>query len=174
MEIWKPIKGYEHRYKVSTLGNIKTLNYKNKGFEKILKPSEAGAGYLMIRLLKDNKIKSFYIHRLVVSNFISEIEKGFDINHLDKNKKNNSLNNLEIISHRENCCHSFTNTNKLSKYIGVSFNKNANKWIAGIKINGNRKHLGYFNDENSAYEARKNAEIFYGIRNKYKIVPIES
>jgi hypothetical protein len=170
MEIWKKIKGYEDRYLISNYGNVMSLNYLNRGYEKILKPLPSGIGYFRVGLFKDKKCKEHYIHRLVALHFISEIKEGYSVNHIDSDKSNNKIQNLEIVTNRENTCHKFINKNKISRYIGVSFNKNANKFISAIKINGIRKHLGYFNDELSAYQARLNAEKYYGIENKYKIV----
>ena len=69
-EIWKPIKDYEGLYEVSNLGRVKSLNYRGTGKEKILKNSECNNGYLLIGLVKNGKLKTFYVHRLVAEAFI--------------------------------------------------------------------------------------------------------
>jgi hypothetical protein len=170
MEIWQKIKGYEDRYLISNCGNVISINYLNRGYKKLLKPLIAGVGYFRVGLYKDKKCKEHYIHRLVASHFIGEIKEGHSVNHIDFNKSNNKIENLEIITNRENSCHKFLKENKLSKYIGVSYNKNAKKFVSAIKINGIRKHLGYFDNEITAYKARLNAEKIYGITNKYRTI----
>lgn len=167
MEIYKTIKGYDNRYKISNYGNVLSINYLNRGVAKILKPLPAGKDYLRVNLYKDKIYKSSYIHRLVAQYFIGEIKKGYEINHIDKNKSNNNVKNLEIITHRENSCHKYINGNKICKYIGVTFNKNAKKWVAAIKLNSKRKHLGYFDNPELAFESRKKAENDLKISNKY-------
>ena len=69
-EIWKDIEGYEGLYQVSNFGNVKSLNYKRSGREKILKPSKDNDGYLHVNLCKNNNQKGFTIHRLVAKTFI--------------------------------------------------------------------------------------------------------
>ena len=103
-EIWKPIKGYEGLYEISNLGRVKSLNYKGTGKEKILKNTENGKGYLFVDLYKNGKIKKFRIHRLVLMTFKPIEGMGkLDVNHIDENKQNNSLENLEWCDRKYNC-----------------------------------------------------------------------
>lgn len=91
-EIWKSIKGYEGLYEVSNLGRIKSLWY---GREKILKPYKNKDGYLQVILSKNGKVKNFRVHRLVAEAFIPNPMGLPEINHLDENKANNVINNIE-------------------------------------------------------------------------------
>lgn len=111
-EIWKDIKGYEGRYQISNLGRVKSLKrvikrvVKGKDFfkteqEKILKPHKNSHGYLCCGL----EGKKINVHLLVGRAFIEESKKGFVFNHKDGNKMNPALENLEIITHAENCIH---------------------------------------------------------------------
>ena len=104
-EEWRDVKGYEGLYQVSNLGRVKSLNYKRTGKSKILRPQGTRLGYLRIRLFKGGECKRHYIHRLVLMTF-SPVEnmENLDCNHLDENKENNNLNNLEW------CTRSYNNT----------------------------------------------------------------
>lgn len=115
MEIWKDIPGYEGKYQVSNLGRVKSLpklvgtrttGRICKGYvqqERILKPQDAGWGYLKVALWKDGKFKQRKIHRLVLEAFCPT--DGMDVlnvNHRDENKKNNHLDNLCWVTPSEN------------------------------------------------------------------------
>jgi hypothetical protein len=149
-EIWKNVKGFEGIYEVSNLGNVKR-HYSNKS--KILKAGTNTHGYKHVTLSK-KEIKTYIVvHKLVAIAFLNHIPNGQDnvINHIDHDKTNNNLSNLEIISQRENA-------NKLhikstSDYIGVYYNKNIKKYHSRITINRKRVHLGYFENEKDASKA---------------------
>jgi len=150
MEIYKDVIGYEGLYQVSSLGNVKSLKY---GKEKTLKLSLNRGGYLRVNLCKKGNIERRLIHQLTVEAFLDHKRCGFKlvVNHIDFNKTNNNVNNLEIVTAREN-----TNRKHIestSKYTGVHWYKITNKWRAVIVINGKQKHLGYFVDELEASEA---------------------
>ena len=93
-EIWKDITGYEGLYQVSTLGNVKILNYKKTGKSKI-KKSYSKNGYLRLALYKDGKPKNFFVHRLVGEAFIPNPDGKPFINHRDETHCNNCVDNLE-------------------------------------------------------------------------------
>lgn len=93
-EIWKDIQNFEGLYQISTLGKIKSLNYRRTGREKILKPTKNN-GYLDIILYKDSKYEHHLIHRLVAEAFIPNPDNLPQVNHKDENKLNNVTNNLE-------------------------------------------------------------------------------
>ena len=92
MEEWKDIQGYEGRYQVSNLGRIRS-SY--KGSWNILKPIDNGQGYKHIKLFKDGERKHYYIHRLVAQTFIDNPNNYTEVNHIDENKANNCMENLE-------------------------------------------------------------------------------
>ena len=104
-EIWKNIDGYEGLYKISNIGNVKSLskfiiNSPNgvSGFqteERILLPQVDKKGYLYYQLYKENKRKCFKAHRLVAIHFIPNPENLPQINHKDEVKTNNTVENLE-------------------------------------------------------------------------------
>lgn len=110
-EIFKDIEGYEGKYQISNLGNVKAFyKYENKKYKphsKILKQKIKKNGYVEIGLSKDNKTKYFTIHRLVAKTFIPNQENKPEVNHIDGNKQNNCVTNLEWVTSRENQKHAF-------------------------------------------------------------------
>ena len=106
MEIWKDIKGYEGIYQVSSLGRIRSLDrLDNKGritHGRILKNKHDGGGYCMVALSKEGKQIYPKIHRLVALHFIPNVDNKPQINHKDENKENNSVDNLEWVTSKEN------------------------------------------------------------------------
>ena len=109
-EIWCDVKGYEGLYQVSNWGNVKSLNYKRTGKEKILRPCKDGNGYLYVVLFENGKYKLYKVHRLVLSTF-SPIENSHElqVNHINECKTDNRLENLEWVTCKENCNHGTRN-----------------------------------------------------------------
>lgn len=115
-EVWKTIEGFD-RYEVSSLGSVrsKEIVRVNKRIRdgkiqefscfypaKILKPDLSVKGYKRVTLSKDNKTYRFFIHRLVAQAFIPNTENKPFINHKDNNGLNNTVENLEWVTHSEN------------------------------------------------------------------------
>jgi hypothetical protein len=111
MEIWKSIKGYEGLYEVSDEGRIKSLSHIDKRgrlrFESILKDRLSDRGYCSCVLYNNGKSKPFKVHRLVANSFIENNFNKPDINHIDGDKKNNRIDNLEWVTKSENCKHAW-------------------------------------------------------------------
>lgn len=101
-EIFKDIEGYEGLYQVSNLGRVKSLNYNHTNQERILKGVKNAYGYIQVGLHKEGKKKIFKVHRLVYQTFIGEIPKGMQVNHIDEDKTNNRLDNLNLMTPKEN------------------------------------------------------------------------
>ena len=94
-EIWRDIKGYERKYMVSNLGRVKSLNYRNTCKEGIMKGRDDGNGYLKVQLCKDGKVKNCRINRLVAMAFIPNPNNLPEVNHKDKIRTNNRVDNSE-------------------------------------------------------------------------------
>lgn len=166
-EKFKDIPGYDGLYQISNLGRVKSLSRQvcnsKRCFiskERILKLSKDSGEYSIVHLyIQGSKRSTKKVHKLVAECFLNHTSYGFElvVNHKDFNRLNNNVENLEIVTSREN-----TNKKHLkssSKYTGVSWHKNRNKWQSQILINGKVKHLGYFINEleaNNAYQLKIN------------------
>ena len=150
MEVFKDVKGYEGSYQVSNLGRVKSLKFDK---EKILKAGVNANGYLQVNLFKDGKCKARKVHQLVAVAFLGHKPCGMKlvVNHIDIDKLNNNVSNLEIVTARENGNKKHLKSS--SKYTGVCWDKRDKKWMAYIRINGKLKNLGYFTDELEASNA---------------------
>lgn len=100
-EIWKDIKGYEDLYQISNMGNVRSLNYSRTGKTEILRPG-SDRGYLCVGLCKNGKAKTYRVHRLVAQAFIPNPDELPCINHIDEDKTNNRVENLEWCDHAYN------------------------------------------------------------------------
>jgi len=115
-EIWKDVKDYEGYYQISNLGNVKSLERYRKGRnnskcivkERILKETKGYCDRYKGVLLCNNGIKKkITIHRLVAQAFVSNLENKPCVNHLDGNKLNNNVKNLEWCTYSENDKHAY-------------------------------------------------------------------
>ena len=94
-EIWKDIEGFEGKYQISSMGRVKSLNFKLTGKEQIMSLKVNKYGYKQILLYKDKKYKTFLIHRLVAQAFIPNPENKPEIDHINTNKTDNRVENLD-------------------------------------------------------------------------------
>lgn len=100
-EIWKPVIGYEGLYEVSNQGRVKSLNYNKTGKEKILRPWK-GRGYLQVSLWKDGKRRTPLVAKLVWGSFNGPIPEGMEVNHINEDRTDNRLENLNLMTRKEN------------------------------------------------------------------------
>lgn len=160
-EIYKDVKGFEGCYKVSNLGNVISL-------EKIIIDKNGRAirnsekfitlcnkkGYKRVSLYKESVRQSKYVHCMIWEAFIGEI--GYPdkmIDHIDRNRSNNRIDNLRLVDARTNT----HNKNNNSEFIGVR--KVCNKYHAIIKIKGFAHHLGSFESPEEAYNLYNEAIV---------------
>jgi hypothetical protein len=107
-ETWVDIEGYEELYSISTLGRVKSLErYRQnhgrlqKVESKIKSTRKDKQGYVLLDLYKDNKPKTVRVHRIVAEAFIPNPNNKETVNHIDGDKSNNNINNLEWASAKE-------------------------------------------------------------------------
>jgi len=109
-ETWKPVVGYEWYYEVSDEGNVRTvgryINSRTFRDSRMLKKKITKNGYESVGLRKDGKTKRLGVHRLVAQAFIPNPFGKSEVNHIDGNKRNNAVSNLEWVSRSENMVHS--------------------------------------------------------------------
>lgn len=112
MEEWKDIRGFEGFYQISWDGNVRSLD-RFDGIRDLegqpIKPNLKQNGYLQVGLRKKGKRKWELIHRLVAIHFIDNPENKPQVNHIDGNKQNNSIYNLEWVTSQQNMRHAHAN-----------------------------------------------------------------
>lgn len=146
MEIWKDVLGYEGLYQIS-----------NKGFiyscvsDKILKNHIGTTGYYFVNLYKDKTALNHRVHKLVAINFLNHIANGFEevIDHIDNDKLNNDVSNLQITTNRINSC-----KDRKSKSGHYNIYKNNSAWIVRMRVDGIKKTFGTFKNIDDAINKR--------------------
>lgn len=143
-EIWKDIPGYEKLYQVSDTGLIRSLRFGGFNKVKLLSLSKCNKGYYVVRLTKNRKATTFKLHTLISKTFISTAsfkDTGLMVDHIDNDKSNNNVSNLQLVTNRYNC------TKDKVGLIGVSYSKKNRNWYARIYIDRKKIFLGSFDSE---------------------------
>lgn len=108
IEVFKDVEGYEGLYQVSNLGRVKRLESRRgrgRGYvvpEHFIKHSVSSRGYCHVVLCKNGQTRTFNIHRLVAEAFIPNPDDKPQIDHIDRNKENNNVENLRWVDQSEN------------------------------------------------------------------------
>ncbi len=151
-ELWLDVLGYENEYQVSNTGKIKSKsrtakvqsNADRTVSEKQRKLFLNKRGYVTVVLSKNGILKTFTVHQLVAQAFMPNFIKSNELNHIDGNKENNNISNLELSNPSHNQFHAVTlglrsKDKKSSKFFNVSYINNPNavkKWAVCIKHAG--------------------------------------
>ena len=168
-EVWKDIEGYEGLYEVSNLGRVKSLHGLS---EKIMKNSNGSGGYQKLSLTKNKIPKNFFVHRLVAQAFIPNPESKPEVNHIDEDKTNNRVDNLEWMTHIENSMFGTRNERSSVNRLG---NPKTGRRIKAKFSNGEEKIYGTIREasrqlglENTSVGNHcRNKKIFRGIYFEY-------
>lgn len=168
-EVWKDIEGYEGLYQISNFGNVKSLdrkvNAKNNKKRLIkgtfLKLRFNNRNYNIVSLYKNNIQEVRFIHRLVAETFIPNPENKPEVNHIDGDKQNNKIDNLEWCTRTENNKHAWkTGLNKVSdnqkKAAAQSAKKRFSKKIIQYDLKGN-----FIKEWDSMSEAQRQLNIWH-------------
>lgn len=152
-EIGQPLPGYENLYEISTFGRV-------SNYRKIMKTYKINSGYVCIKLHDTTGRKSFLLHRLVAETFLPNPDNKAEVNHIDGNKSNNRVDNLEWVTSAENKRHAFStgltvynkpSTGKklgnCSRFHNVSWDRTRNKWVSGIRVDRKNCHQKRFDCE---------------------------
>lgn len=149
---WVNLNGFNN-YNISQCGKIMNINS-----GRILNNNTLSSGYQVLRLrCEDDKIKSLYVHHLVAKTFNGACPPGHTIDHIDRNKQNNHINNLRYISHRDNCLNTGPANGK--RFKGVYLYK-GDRYI----VRFNKVYIGTFRDE---VEAARAYNIVAGLYSPY-------
>ncbi len=108
MELWKDVIGYEGYYQISNKGNVRSLDRFDGVHDRrgtVIIPNLKRNGYLQVGLRKHRTRKWVGVHRLVAIHFIENPNNKPQVNHIDGNKQNNTVENLEWVTAKENQNH---------------------------------------------------------------------
>lgn len=157
MELWKTINEYED-YQISNLGNVKMTANNATRKERLLKPVKHPRGYLRVALYKNKKPYFFSVHRLVAINFINNPENKKTVNHINGDKTNNKVENLEWLTYRENMNHAVENR------ISACGERNGRSKLTRLQVNEIKN-----NTELNQYELAKKYNVTQGSINRIKL-----
>ena len=104
-QLIRPVVGYEGRYEVDRYGNVYSLLHNKR---KKLATMMFRTGYLYVNLYRKGEISHPTVHRIVAKAFLPQTDKSLQVNHLDSDKQNNAVENLEWCSRQENMEHAFS------------------------------------------------------------------
>jgi len=158
MEIWKPVIGYEGYYEVSSCGRVRSIDhYANTGIlhsnerlvkGHVLKQNNKRNGYLTVDLSNGNHVKTILVHKLVATAFLEKKAYHTQVNHINCDKHDNRVENLEWCTGEENRAHAkannlYHNPNKKTvkcKQTGQTFESSykAAEWVNQTRY-GNSK-----------------------------------
>jgi hypothetical protein len=166
MEVWKLINEH-NRYSVSNFGNIR-----NDTTGKILKPG--GTIYSVVHLWNKTGKTAINIHRLVARYFLDEIENSdkMDIDHINRNRRDNRAENLRWVSRGENLRNKNTKKETSTSQLKGVYKRNiklSKPWVSRISLNGKGIHLGYFKTEEEAFEKYKEFVIANNLNHLYQL-----
>lgn len=159
-EIWKDIKGYEGLYQASNLGRIKSIpriGTQTKK-ERIKKYVKSYNGYLRVSLWKDGKSSVPTVHRIIAKTFIDDFKDNLQVNHMDGNKENNAIDNLELVTPKENVKHALDN--KLRKVHKILQKDKNGKIIKEWNGLGDIERNTRFHQSNIVYAYKNNKKIY--------------
>tara|TARA_R110000787_G_scaffold67113_2_gene150393 strand:- start:2342 stop:2857 length:516 start_codon:yes stop_codon:yes gene_type:complete len=155
IEVWKDIPEFEV-YQVSNLGNVRNKNFRRTRKTQTLLKHINNRGRYTLNLYKNGvRYSNRNISVLMAKAFLNHKPCGHKlvVDHINNNRLNDRLYNLQVITHRLNLTKDKKGT---SKYAGVCWDKSCNKWIGYISINGKSIFLGRFTDEQKASQAYQN------------------
>lgn len=151
-----PIEGFEGLYEISNYGVLRNSR-------KIMKTYQINSGYAAAKLVKDGQRTSVLIHRLVAQHFLSSAPGKNEVNHISQEKADNSVDNLEWVTSKENKAHSHENgwtvynepskgvkLGSSSKYHNVLWDKQRQKWVGVVRHQSKNHFPKRFDSEQDA------------------------
>ena len=150
MEEWRKIKGYGKDYECSSLGRVRSFKRESV---VVLTPTQELNGYVSVGLSMDGVQCKILIHTLIAETFLGYERKGHTTvcDHINSDKTDNRLANLQVISNRENVSRSKINK---SGFTGVRWRADRGKWVAYAQVDGKIRYFGHYNTKEAARVAR--------------------
>lgn len=158
MEEWKCC--FEN-YEISNLGNCRRKLI--LGDYKIIKGSIQNRGYRYFQINRNGKRTNYLFHHLVAEQFISKRPEGLVIDHIDRNKLNNNVNNLRYVTQKENCC----NTDIFISEIPMG-TENRHLLVCKLYVEKNREKV--LQNKKNYYQNNKDKLLTYNKNNKVDVV----
>ena len=166
MNNWYPIKGWEGLYEINKNGKVRNAKNKNTIVRDI-----NNCGYYRVSLYNQGQSKRYFRHRLVAEQFLDKPEGKDFVNHIDGDKSNNSLENLEWVSQSENEKHAFENglkqkTNKpfIIEFVNGDIKEYENQYVCAKEIGCSQSSVKNW------LNGQRNPRPSYGIKKIYFIV----
>jgi hypothetical protein len=173
-ETWKDIKGTDYYYQISNYGRVRSCRglgqyHKRLDSWRVLKPRIV-CGYHSYHLCITNvdgksMVRDIRAHRCMWETFIGTIPLGYCIDHIDRNRTNNCLSNLRIVTFSNNVRNSDKyhrkGAFKTSKYVGVHYNKRDKTWVARLWVKNKLLYIGTSKSEEEAAELWNKAAVKY-------------
>ena len=166
MNNWYPIKGWEGLYEINKNGEVRNAKNKNTIVGDI-----NNCGYYRVSLYNQGQRKRYFRHRLVAEQFLDKLEGKDFVNHIDGDKSNNSLENLEWVSQSENEKHAFENglkqkTNKpfIIEFVNGDIKEYENQYVCAKEIGCSQSSVKNW------LNGQRNPRPSYGIKKIYFIV----
>jgi hypothetical protein len=179
--IWKPVVGYGGIYEVSSCGDVRsilrTVPHSHSGTKtipaRVLKSNVDSRGYACVRLSMRGKDKLYRVHRLVLEAFMpNEDSSRFDGNHINGNRLDNRLENLEWVTRSENIKHSYRSLGRVNATQGKfgALHHNALAVIGTCKRTGEVKvrFPSLMDAERAGYLAGKISQCVSGLRQSHR------
>lgn len=149
-EIWKDIPGFEGRYQASSLGRIRSIQDNHGNYREQTRATWVSSkGYVYVQLFVKDVRHNVSVHHAVASAFIPNPDKKKTVNHIDGDKQNNQVTNLEWNTHSENLKHAHATGLKkgqehfkgvklgtTSRFHNVTYDPSKDRWIASVKSQG--------------------------------------
>lgn len=184
-EIWKSVNGYENRYEVSSLGNVRTKNREEENSKGIIhkykgKPRKISInpnGYSVITAGKKGQTTTLFIHVAVAKAFISNPKNKEQVNHKNGIKTDNRVENLEWVTRQENMLHAFM-TGLIKPAVGENQSQTVltEKQVRNIMSNpsvGTREFGRRYGVCHSVISAIRKGKTWNHITNLPKYIPIK-
>lgn len=152
IEVWKPIIGHES-YSISSYGQIES---RKRPVTKRLAVRIDTAGYQMVTLSENNKLKNYSVHRLVALHHVDNPnpEVNTDVDHIDGKKRNNVSSNLRWVSKSENMMNRALHSNNTSGYRGIYFRENRKIFEVIVSVDQKRTFVGSYPTLETAISGR--------------------